>query len=224
MVETLKIEQSQRVVNIVFQVVLILILTFGNISTTNIPSDIIVWQIVHFLLIAIADFYVDDFRKPHLKYSILLYGVFAVFILVSLSENVFDKLYIRLHGAILILGNLLGRKIDKPFWKHITCVYLLILCIYEYQNNEMTQDFFTICTYSVVAILILGLVEKLSERHKNVWMLHSSLLFIWIAFHGPYYREAFVFLVGGTTYEVTKLLINEFGFNLIFQRDKRGMS
>ncbi|MFC5626326.1 hypothetical protein [Algoriphagus winogradskyi] len=223
MVATLKIEQSQRVVNIVFQILLILILIFGNISTIAIPRGIIGWQISHFFLIAVADFYVDDFREPKLKYSLLLYAAFAVFILFSLSENVFDKLYIRLHGAILILGNLLGRKIDRPFWKHITVVYLLILCVYEYRNNEMTQDLITISAYSVVAILILGLVEKLSERHKNFWMLHSSLLFVWIIYQGPYYREAFVFLIGGTAYELTKLFINELGFNFVFKKDKGSM-
>ena len=120
---------SKRTINFLFQTFLVLVLYYSEISEL-IPGKLILWQILHFSLIAIIDFYLDDYSIINERIHWALLSIVMVFLTLSLFYGVFDVLYIRIHLAILILGNILGGKVDKPFWK-----LLLILFSIEFSRN-----------------------------------------------------------------------------------------
>ncbi|WP_339901468.1 hypothetical protein [uncultured Cyclobacterium sp.] len=197
---------SKRKINFFFQTILVLVLYYNEISEL-IPLKLILWQIVHFSLIAIIDFYLDDY--PYKKEKILwaLFSISIVFLTISLFYGVFNAPYIRIHLAILILGNIFGGKVDKPFWKLLTMLNLLILFSIEFSRNELYSIFGMALLYASGAIFLLAITERISERNRSFWMVHALALFLYINFKGPFYEEAFIFLVGGIAYELAKILI-----------------
>ncbi|TNE80731.1 MAG: hypothetical protein EP332_06855 [Bacteroidetes bacterium] len=125
-----KAHQLRRKVNLVIQTSLVaLLFTFGIHEV--IPLKLIIWQLLHFSFIAIADYYLDDFPGKKRRITLLLLISYLAFLGLSLGFGIFDELYIRIHGIILILGNLLGNKVDKPFWKVLTLLNLVILVAVE---------------------------------------------------------------------------------------------
>ncbi len=202
-------EKLQRTTNIIFQLTAILILTLFSSMQIEVPLKIIYWQIVHFFLIALLDFYLDDYPQKTFVKTVLFFSSFFVFILYSFITNVFDELYIRIHGAIIILGNLLGRKIDHFFWKILTLIYLSLIIFFQLKNPESFTNIDRIILYTIGAIGLLAITERLSEINRNVWILHTAVLFFWISYQGIYHRESFIFLIGGLSYEISKIVINQ---------------
>lgn len=197
---------SKRTINFLFQTFLVLVLYYSEISEL-IPGKLILWQILHFSLIAIIDFYLDDYSIKNERIHWALLSIVMVFLTLSLFYGVFDVLYIRIHLAILILGNILGGKVDKPFWKLLTVLNLLILFSIEFSRNELYSTLGLAIIYAFGAIIFLAITERISERNRSFWMVHALALFFYISFEGPFYEEAFIFLVGGMAYELAKILI-----------------
>jgi hypothetical protein len=197
---------SKRTINFLFQTFLVLVLYYSEISEL-IPGKLILWQILHFSLIAIIDFYLDDYSIKNERIHWALLFIVMVFLTLSLFYGVFDVLYIRIHLAILILGNILGGKVDKPFWKLLTVLNLLILFSIEFSRNELYSTLGVAIIYAFGAIIFLAITERISERNRSFWMVHALALFFYISFEGPFYEEAFIFLVGGMAYELAKILI-----------------
>ena len=200
-------EQSKRKINLVFQILLVLVLYFLT-DDQLVPGAIIVWQFIHFVLIAISDYYLDDHPHQNKTTLTLFLCCFSVFLLLSIYYGIFNELYVRIHIAILILGNLFGGKIDKPFWKILTYINIAIIVTIEIVRNELIAIFGMTILYTFGAICLLAIAERLSEKDRNFWMIHALILFVYILLHGPFYQEAFIFLVGGISYECSKLLIN----------------
>lgn len=197
---------SKRTINFLFQTFLVLVLYYSEISEL-IPGKLILWQILHFSLIAIIDFYLDDYSIKNERIHWALLSIVMVFLTLSLFYGVFDVLYIRIHLAILILGNILGGKVDKPFWKLLTVLNLLILFSIEFSRNELYSTLGLAIIYAFGAIIFLAITERISERNRSFWMVHALALFFYIIFEGPFYEETFIFLVGGMAYELAKILI-----------------
>ena len=164
---------------------------------------------IHFSLIAIIDYFLDDHPFTGRKTLLHLLLISIVFLTISLYYGVFDALFIRIHLAILILGNILGGKVDKPFWKLLTILNLLILITIELSRNELQSIFGIALLYATGAIFLLAITERISENNRSFWMVHTIALFLWISFKGPFFEEAFIFLVGGIAYELAKILISK---------------
>lgn len=203
-----KTDQFRRKINFIFQTLLVVIL-FGLGMHEVVPFKVILWQILHFFLIALADYYLDDYPHRKRSFTIILLTLFIIIMSMGLWLGVYAELYMRMHIAILILGNLLGKKVDKPIWLILTIINVLIILVVEVMRDDFRLVFEIALMYMAGTICLLGIAERLSERNKNFWMLHSLILFLWIFFKGPFYQEAFVFLVGGVAYELTKILLNQ---------------
>jgi len=200
-------DQLKRIVNLVFQTVMVTILFLYEVNEA-IPLKLIIWQIIHFALIAIYDYYLDDYlHKKRIILSLLLIS-YLIFLSISLYYGIFDELYIRIHISILILGNLLGKKIDTPFWKWLTLLNIVIISIVEILKNELSAVLGISALYALGAIFLLAMTERLSEINKNFWILHTIILTVWITFKGCFYEEAFIFLIGCVSYEAFKIALN----------------
>lgn len=174
-----------------------------------IPLKLILWQMIHFSLIAIIDYFLDDHPFTGRKTLLCLLLISLIFLTISLYYGIFDTLYIRIHLGILILGNILGGKVDKPFWKLLTILNLLILITIELSRNELQSIYGIAILYGAGAIFLLAITERVSEKNRSFWMVHTIALFLWISFKGPFFEEAFIFLVGGIAYELAKILISK---------------
>ncbi|MEM1323042.1 MAG: hypothetical protein AAGG75_22445 [Bacteroidota bacterium] len=209
MKETLiRLENSQRAINLLIQAVLIIVLLFGYGIDTAVPFKFIVWQLVHFSLIAISDFYFDDYPHKRASLTAALYLSFPLFIIYSISIGAFDELFIRIHIIIIIIGSLLGNKIDQPFWKILSVAYLLIVVLFEFKNNEIQSVLMMVTLYTLGSIFLVAITERLSEINRNFWIINVAALFIWITFKGPFYEQSFIYLVAGIPYESSKILFN----------------
>jgi len=201
-------DQLRRKVNLIFQTLLVTFLFYKGINEI-IPLWLILWQIIHFFLIALADYYLDDYPYKKRSTTSLLFVIYVIFLIFSLYFGVFDELYMRIHGAVIILGNLLGNKVDKPFWKILTFLNLIILVTIELIRDEVRMVLGNAIIYIIVAICLLAITERLSEKNRNFWILHTAVLFFWVIFKGPFYQEAFIFLIGGISYELFKIIMNK---------------
>lgn len=199
---------SKRKINFFFQTLLVLALYYREINEM-IPLKLIFWQMIHFSLIAIIDYFLDDHPFTGRKTLLHLLLISIVFLTISLYYGIFDALFIRIHLAILILGNILGGKVDKPFWKLLTILNLLILITIELSRNELQSIFGIALLYATGAIFLLAITERISENNRSFWMVHTIALFLWISYKGPFFEEAFIFLVGGIAYELAKILISK---------------
>lgn len=201
--------RQSRLVNVGVQSLLVFCVLLRNGgSLENLHWGILLWQFVHFQLIGLADFFIDDFEQK--KGEWLLYILFGLFILVTIQFEVFNNVHVRVHGLVVLIGNLLGKKIDKPFWKYLAIVYLLLVGFYEYQNGDMLEAIEVTVTYLVIAVILLAVTERLSEKTRLIWIIHSLLMFVWVWVKGAYHQEAFLFLSGGISYE-----LNKFGMRLV---------
>jgi len=203
-----KSNQLKRKVNLVFQTLLVTIIFINGINEI-IPLKLIIWQTIHFSLIALADHYLDDYPDKKQRIVSLLLLSYLFFLVLSLFFGIFDELYMRIHGMILIFGNLFGNKVDKPFWMILTFLNLMILISVEIIRNEFLLMYKIATIYIIGAICLLAVTERLSESNKNFWILHAIILFLWVIFEGPFYQEAFIFLIGGISYESLKILMNK---------------
>ncbi|AWW00423.1 hypothetical protein [Arcticibacterium luteifluviistationis] len=202
-------EQLRRKLNLIFQTTLIIIL-YLHVTHEIIPVKLILWQIAHFFYIALADYYLDDYSKKKRATTVILLIGYLLFMAFSLYYGIFDELYMRIHGMIVIFGNLLGKKVDNLFWKILTLVNLIIIAALEVLKNEFLAVFEIAILYIIGAMCLLGIAERLSEINRNFWMLHTVILFFWIIFKGPFYEEAYLFLIGGASYELFKILLNHY--------------
>lgn len=205
-------QRVDRLLNLSIELILIIIILFLNKSTINLSLGIIIWQMVHFSLISISDFYIDDCKTNNLGMNIL-YFIFFVFLLFTIVYDVFDSIYIRIQGVIVIFGNFFGNKIDKTLWKRLTIIYMMVIIFYEFKMNQFLPDFNRVIIYILMSIFLLSITERFSEYNRNIWSLHSLILFLWIFFDGFYKEEAFLFLIGGVFYSLNKILMNEFFTN-----------
>ncbi|WP_431164704.1 hypothetical protein [Tenacibaculum halocynthiae] len=205
-------QRVDRLLNLSIELILIIIILFLNKNTINLSLGIIIWQMVHFSLISISDFYIDDCKTNNLGMNIL-YFIFFVFLLFTIVYDVFDSIYIRIQGVIVIFGNFFGNKIDKTLWKRLTIIYMMVIIFYEFKMNQFLPDFNRVIIYILMSIFLLSITERFSEYNRNIWSLHSLILFLWIFFDGFYKEEAFLFLIGGVFYSLNKILMNEFFTN-----------
>jgi len=202
-------DQLRRKVNLTIQTLLVIILFLLGISEM-IPVKLIFWQVIHFFLIALADYYLDDYPDKKRRTTFLLLLSYLLFLSASLFLGVFDELYMRIHGAIIIFGNLLGNKVDKPFWKVLTFSNLIIILTAELMRNEFLAVYEIALVYTIGAICLLAITERVSEINRNFWILHAIVLFLWVIFKGSFYQEAFIFLIGGISYESFKIFFTRF--------------
>ncbi|MEO1514227.1 MAG: hypothetical protein AAFV95_04420 [Bacteroidota bacterium] len=203
-------ENVQRAINLIIQATLVLILIFGYGIDAAIPLKFIVWQGIHFFLIALCDFYFDDYQHKTPAMTAALYACFPLFILYSIGIGAFDQLYIRIHIIILIIGSLVGNKLDNFFWKILTLLYVLIIVAFEIHHGDIYPNLTTVVLYTIGSILLVAISERLSEINRNLWMFHVAILFFWIIFEGPFYEQSYIYLVAGVSYESSKILFNNF--------------
>ena len=204
-----QLENTQRAINLIIQAALIVLLIFGYGLNAAVPPKFIIWQSVHFFLIALCDFYFDDYpnKKPCL--TVALYISFPMFLFYSIGIGAFNELFIRIHIIILIIGSLLGNKLDKPFWKILTSIYFIVIVFFEMIHFEIQTVLTTVILYTIGSILLVAISERLSEINRNFWMLHVVILFFWIIFEGPFYEQSYIYLVAGVAYESSKILFNK---------------
>lgn len=168
----------------------------------TLPLVIVVGQIIHYALIAVGDFYVDSYPNSKNKYYI--YFGFLLFIAAAFYFNIFENPYMRLHAFIVLIGNLLGGKVDTRLWKVLFVMYLATIIGYEVSSPFLFILGPQAIMYGIAAILIIGLCERLSEHFSQAWLIHSCIFFIWAVVQGLFYQEGLLFMMGGTVYAATK--------------------
>lgn len=197
---------QERSFNLLLQFVLLAIIfaLHSDHLLATLSLGIFISHIFHYGLIALADIYEDDYPEDNKKYlvqfGLLLYFVSAV--LFGFFENEF----LRLHIFIVLLGNWFGGKVDTTMWKIFFFIYLGTLVGYEINASSFSDSGLFLGLYSLVAVFMIGLCERLSEKRQDAWILHSILFFVWALYQGAYYQEGVLFILGGLAYEVTKLL------------------
>lgn len=193
-----------RLIDVCIQISFILIILGLHAQElfATLPIIIIVGQIIHYALIAIGDFYVDSYPNSKNKYYI--YFGFLLFIAAAFYFDIFANPYMRLHAFIVLAGNLLGGKVDTRLWKILFVMYLVTIVGYEIANPFLFILGPQAIMYGVLAILVIGLCERLSEHFSQAWLIHSCIFFIWAIAQGLFYQEGLLFMLGGTIYAATK--------------------
>ncbi|MEO0777644.1 MAG: hypothetical protein AAF146_13845, partial [Bacteroidota bacterium] len=178
----LRLGNRQRAVNLLVQVILVTLLILEYGIGRVVPAKLMVWQLIHFSLIALADFYFDDYPKPRWELSAALYLSFVAFMGYSMTIGAFDELFIRLHVTIIIIGSVLGNKIDQTFWKVLSLVYLLVMVGFEVHHQTYSAIGGSLLLYTLISIILVGLAERISEIHRNLWLVHVLVLSLWVVF------------------------------------------
>jgi hypothetical protein len=196
---------QERTSNFILQaILLIFIFTICSGSLfSEVPAWMLLSQGVHYGLIALADIYEDDYPESNKKnWAYLLLGLLFVW---SIIVGLFENPYIRLHAAIILMGNLFGGKVDTTSWKIVFVVYMSTIISYEIIYAELLMYGSSALLYGLFATCIICLCERLSERNQTAWVIHSFIFFTWALFQGAYFQEGVIFLVGGLGYEVVKI-------------------
>ncbi len=196
---------QERSVNLFLQLFLLIIIftLYSDHLLSTLSLAIIVSHVFHYSLIALADIYEDDFPEDNKKY-IVQFGLLLYFV-GAVVFGLFENEFLRLHIFIVLLGNWFGGKVDTPMWKAFFFIYLGTLISYEVTALSFLDNGLVLGLYACVAVFMIGLCERLSEKRQDAWMLHSILFFVWALYQGAYYQEGVLFILGGLAYEVTKL-------------------
>ncbi|BDS14439.1 hypothetical protein [Aureispira anguillae] len=195
----------ERSLNLLFQLVLLIIIfvLYTDDIVHALPVGILVSHVVHYGLIALADIYEDDYPESNKKYY--AYIGMLLYFLGGITFGLFENEFIRLHILIVLAGNWLGGKVDTTMWKSLFFIYFSTMIGYELLSFSLFDNGFTMLIYASFAIFMISLCERLSEKNQQAWMLHSSLFFGWALVQGAFYQEGVLFMLGGLSYEITKL-------------------
>lgn len=209
---------QERSVNFIIQLVLLAIvfsLHSNNLAITM-PISIIFGQIIHYSLIALGDIYEDDYSDYNSKY--IVYAGLGLFFVTAIATGMFENEFFRLHAFIVIIGNLLGGKVDTMLWKVFFVIYLGTLGWFEFNSMELMNG--TALLYSIAAMGTICLCERLSEKKQQAWVIHSTIFFVWALVQGAYFQEGLLFILGGWSYEATKLVAGASFLNIEREEQK----
>lgn len=203
------VKLQERTLNFLLQFFL---LTFIFIACADslfaaVPMWMLVAQGVHYGLIALTDIYEDDF--PESKKKNWTYLSLVIFFVWAIAAGFYENEFIRLHTFIVLMGNLMGGKIDTKSWKIVFAVYMGTIVGYELMSFELLSGGSTLLLYLMATTAVICTCERLSELNQKAWMLHSFMFFAWALFQGAYFQEGVIFIVGGLGYEFIKVT---FGF------------
>lgn len=196
---------QERSSNLLLQLVLLIIIfvSYSDHLLSTLSLGILISHVFHYSLIALADIYEDDYPEDNKKY--LVHIGLLLYFACGVTFGLFDNEFLRLHIFIVLLGNWFGGKVDTTMWKVFFFIYLGTLVSYEVNSLSFLDNGLMLAVYSCVAVFMICLCERLSEKKQHAWMLHSVLFFAWALYQGAYYQEGVLFILGGLAYEVTKL-------------------
>ncbi|MEZ4381322.1 MAG: hypothetical protein R3A79_08225 [Nannocystaceae bacterium] len=194
-----------RVLNFLLQssALALILLVCGDSLLAAVPLWVIAAQALHYGLIALTDIYEDDYPAGKKRSS---YAALALFYVWSLSAGYYDNEFIRLHTFVVLMGSVLGGKIDTPSWKVVFWLYMATIVVYELLNLDLLRGGLPLLLYIAGAAGVVFLCERLSEINQKAWMLHTVLFTGWALLHGGYFQEGVLFIVGGLGYETVKVL------------------
>lgn len=200
---------QERTLNLLLQFFLLSFIFIACSDTlfSAVPMWMLVAQGVHYGLIALTDIYEDDF--PESKKKNWSYITLVIFFVWAIASGFYENEFIRLHTFIVLMGNLMGGKIDTKSWRIVFAVYMGTILGYELMSFALLTDGLPVLMYLVATTAVICMCERLSEINQKAWMLHSFMFFAWALFQGAYFQEGVIFIVGGLGYEVVKVT---FGF------------
>lgn len=200
---------QERTLNFLLQFFLLtfIFIACGDTLFAAVPMWMLVAQGVHYGLIALTDIYEDDF--PESKKKNWTYLSLVIFFVWAIAAGFYENEFIRLHTFIVLMGNLMGGKIDTKSWKIVFAVYMGTIVGYELMSFELLSGGSTLLLYLLATTAVICTCERLSEINQKAWMLHSFMFFAWALFQGAYFQEGVIFIVGGLGYEFIKVT---FGF------------
>ena len=203
------VKLQERTLNFLLQFFLLtfIFITCADSLFAAVPMWMLVAQGVHYGLIALTDIYEDDF--PESKKKNWTYLSLVIFFVWAIAAGFYENEFIRLHTFIVLMGNLMGGKIDTKSWKIVFAVYMGTIVGYELMSFELLSGGSTLLLYLMATTAVICTCERLSELNQKAWMLHSFMFFAWALFQGAYFQEGVIFIVGGLGYEFIKVT---FGF------------
>lgn len=194
-----------RVLNLLLQSfsLSLIFMTCGDSLLAAVPLWIVFSQALHYALIALTDIYEDDYPEGKKKLSYLMLSLFFVW---TLASGFYENEFIRLHTFVVLMGSMLGGKIDTKGWRVVFWLYMATIGVYELMNLDLLADGVRVLLYAAGAVTVVFLCERLSEINQKAWMLHSVLFTGWALIQGTYYQEGVLFIIGGLGYEIVKVI------------------
>lgn len=200
-------KQVGRTINLIIQstVLLGLFMLLNNEIAASIPLIVLLWQAIHYGFMAWCDYYADDCPEKKCKY--LVYTSMGLWTVAAIFMGVFASPYMRLHIFIVLIGNLIGGKVDNGLWKLFFAIYISIIAYFEFLSPELFILDSSLILYTAMAISVIALCERLSEIHQNAWLIHTTVFGLWAVLQAPFYQEGILFILGSVMYAGLKLLV-----------------
>ncbi|MCH2046240.1 MAG: hypothetical protein MK212_19150 [Saprospiraceae bacterium] len=196
-----------RSINLIIQssVLLGLFILLNTEIAASISPMVLLWQAVHYGLMAWCDYYTDD--CPHKKSKYLVYSSMGLWTILALFAGVFESPYMRLHILIVLVGNWIGGKVDNRLWQLFFALYISIVAYFEFISPQLFSLDPNLLFYTAMAVVMIALCERLSELHQNAWLLYTLVFGLWAICQAPFYQESILFMLGSVTYAGLKLLM-----------------